>query len=87
VGRAVEVHPDGTFTVQGEAPVAEFNLAAQADLPEDEGYETISGFLNAIAGAIPAQGDRFFWRSWAFTVVEADPRRVTKVRAARTKRP
>jgi CBS domain containing-hemolysin-like protein len=86
-GRAVEAHPDGTFTVHGEAPVAEFNLAAAADLPEDEGYETIAGFLNAIAGAIPAQGDRFFWRSWAFTVVEADPRRVTKVRAARMKRP
>ncbi len=86
VGRAVEVHPDGTFTVQGEAPVAEFNLAAAADLPEDEGYETMSGFLNAIAGAIPAKGDRFFWKGWVFTIAEADPRRVTKVRAARVKR-
>jgi CBS domain containing-hemolysin-like protein len=87
VGRAVEVHPDGTFTVQGEAPVGEFNLAAAADVPEGEGYETMAGFLNAIAGAIPAKGDRFFWRGWVFTVAEADPRRVTKVRAARVKRP
>jgi len=87
VGRAVEVHPDGTFTVQGEAPVGEFNVAAAADLPEDEGYETMSGFLNAIAGAIPAKGDRFFWKGWMFTIAEADPRRVTKVRAARVKRP
>jgi CBS domain containing-hemolysin-like protein len=86
VGRAVEVHPDGTFTVQGEAPVSEFNLTAAADVPEDEGYETMAGFLNAIAGAIPSKGDRFFWRGWVFTVVEADPRRVTKVRAARVKR-
>jgi CBS domain containing-hemolysin-like protein len=66
--------------------VAEFNLAAAADLPEDQGYETISGFLNAVAGAIPTKGDRFLWRGWMFTVVEADPRRVTKVRAARVKR-
>ncbi len=87
VGRVVESHPDGTFTVQGEAPVAEFNLAAAADVPEDEGYETMSGFLNAIAGAIPAKGDRFFWKNWVFTIAEADPRRVTKVRAARVKRP
>jgi CBS domain containing-hemolysin-like protein len=85
-GRAIETHPDGTFTVQGEAPVGEFNSAAAADLPEDEGYETMAGFLNAIAGAIPAKGDRYFWRGWVFTVAEADPRRVTKVRAARVKR-
>jgi CBS domain containing-hemolysin-like protein len=86
VGRAVEAHPDGTFTVQGQAAIAEFNLAAAADLPEGAGYETMSGFLNAVAGAIPTKGDRFFWRGWVFTVVDADPRRVTKVRAARVKR-
>jgi CBS domain containing-hemolysin-like protein len=86
VGRVVEAHPDGTFTVQGQAPVAEFNAAAAADLPEDQGFETMAGFLNAVAGAIPAKGDRFFWKGWVFTVVDADPRRVTKLRAARVKR-
>jgi CBS domain containing-hemolysin-like protein len=87
VGRAVDVHPDGTFTVQGQAAVAEFNQAANASVPEDQGYETMAGFLNAVAGAIPSKGDRFFWRDWVFTVADADPRRVTKVRAARVKRP
>ncbi|HSN92676.1 MAG TPA: hemolysin family protein [Anaeromyxobacteraceae bacterium] len=86
-GRDVEAHADGTFTALGAAPVAEFNRVAGADLPEDRGYETVAGFLNAVAGAIPAKGDRFFWRGWAFTVVEADPRRVTRVRAARVPRP
>jgi CBS domain containing-hemolysin-like protein len=86
VGKVVDAHPDGTFTVLGEAAVAEFNQAASADLPEDQGYETMAGFLNAVAGAIPSKGDRFFWRGWVFTVADADPRRVTKVRAARVKR-
>jgi CBS domain containing-hemolysin-like protein len=85
-GRDVEAHPDGTFTALGAAPVAEFNQATGAGVPEDQGYETVGGFLNAVAGAIPAKGDRFFWRGWAFTVVDADPRRVTRVRAARVKR-
>ena len=84
--KAVEAHPDGTFTVQGQTPISEFNAAASADLPEDQGFETMGGFLNALAGAIPAKGDRFFWESWAFTIADADPRRVTKVRAARVKR-
>jgi CBS domain containing-hemolysin-like protein len=86
VGKAVEVHADGTFTLQGQASVAEFNAAAAAEVPEDQGYETMAGFLNAVAGAIPSKGDRFFWKGWVFTVADADPRRVTKVRAARVKR-
>jgi CBS domain containing-hemolysin-like protein len=85
--KPVEAHADGTFTVQGQATVAEFNEAARADLPEDEGFETVGGFLNSLAGAIPAKGDRLAWRGWTFTVADADPRKVTKVRAARVKRP
>jgi putative hemolysin len=86
-GRAVEPHADGSFTVQGATPIAEFNRAAAADLPEEGGVETVAGFLNAVAGAIPAKGDRFFWRGWVFTVADATPRQVTRVRAARAARP
>ncbi len=85
-GRAVEPHVDGSFTVQGATPIAEFNRAAGADLPEEGGVETVAGFLNSVAGAIPARGDRFFWRGWVFTISEASPRQVTRVRAARAAR-
>jgi len=85
-GRAVESHPDGTYSVRGDASVAEFNRASGAGLPEDQGFETMGGFVNGLAGAIPAAGDRFFWRGWVFTIGEATPRRVTRVRAARVKR-
>jgi putative hemolysin len=85
-GGLVEGHPDGTFTVQGGAPIAELNRAIGAAVPEDQGFETVGGFINSLAGAIPLRGDRFFWGDWVFTVSEADPRRVTRVRAARVKR-
>jgi CBS domain containing-hemolysin-like protein len=85
-GGLVEPHADGTFTAQGAAPVAEFNRATGAGLPEDQGYETVAGFVTSLAGAIPARGDRLHWQDWIFTVAEADPRRVTRVRAARRKR-
>ena len=84
--RPVEAHADGSFGLRGDASVAEFNRASGAGLPEDRGYETVGGFLNALAGAIPAAGDRFVWRGWLFTVGEATPRRVVRVRAARLKR-
>jgi CBS domain containing-hemolysin-like protein len=84
--RAIEAHADGTFTVQGATGIAEFNESAAADVPEDGGFETMAGFLNHLAGAIPTKGDRFFWRGWAFTVADADARKVTKIRATRMKR-
>jgi CBS domain containing-hemolysin-like protein len=86
VGRSIEAHGDGTFTVQGATPIAEFNAVAAAAVPDDQGFETVAGFLYSLAGAIPAKGDRFFWRGWVFTVADGDPRKVTKVRAARVKR-
>ncbi len=86
-GKSVEGHPDGTFTVRADAEVAEFNRVTGAGLPEDAAYETVGGFLNALAGAIPVSGDRFFHGGWLFTVAEASPQRVLKVRAARVKRP
>jgi CBS domain containing-hemolysin-like protein len=85
-GRSIESHGDGTFTVQGATLIAEFNAAAAAAVPEDQGFETVAGFLNSLAGAIPAKGDRLFWRGWVFTVADGDSRKVTKVRAARVKR-
>ena len=85
-GRSIESHGDGTFTVLGATPIADFNAASAAAVPEDQGFETVAGFLNSLAGAIPAKGDRFFWRGWVFTIADGDPRKVTKVRAARVKR-
>ena len=85
-GKRVESHADGTYTVRADTPVAEFNRVAGGALPEDGQYETVGGFLNALAGAIPVSGDRFFHRGWLFTVSEATPRRVLRVRAARVKR-
>ena len=87
VQRPVVAQPDGSFSVEGSALIGDFNEATGADLPEGDGVETVGGFLNGIAGAIPARGDRFFWRGWTFTVSEADPRRVLRVRATPAARP
>jgi putative hemolysin len=73
--------------MRGNTPIEEFNRVAEAALPEGKGYETMGGFLNALAGAIPSVGDRFIFRDWTFTIREATPRRVARVRAARLKRP
>jgi CBS domain containing-hemolysin-like protein len=84
--KAIEALPDGSFTVQGSTPIAELNQMAGLSVPEDQGFETVAGFVNSLAGAIPAVGDRFTWRGWSFTVSEADRRRALRVRVVRLKR-
>jgi CBS domain containing-hemolysin-like protein len=86
-GGAVEALPDGSFLVRGDAPVAEFNEATGAGIPAEGPYETVAGFLVALAGAIPARGDRLRWRDWGFTISETDGRRVQRVRVLREGRP
>ena len=85
-GKAVELLPDGTFSVRGSTGVTEFNQASGAGVPEDGSYETVAGFLNTVAGAIPSPGDRLHWRGWTFTVSETDGRRATRVRVSKPKR-
>jgi CBS domain containing-hemolysin-like protein len=86
-GGAVESLPDGSFQVRGDAPVAEFNEVTGAGIPAQGPYETVAGFLVALAGAIPARGDRLRWRDWAFTISETDGRRIGRVRVLREGRP
>ena len=59
-------------------------VMTKADLQAS--YETVAGFLNALAGAIPARGDKLQWRDWRFTISETDGRRATRIRALRERR-
>jgi CBS domain containing-hemolysin-like protein len=85
--RAVEPVADGGFVVRGDAPVSEFNEVTGAGIPATGPYETVAGFLVALAGAIPARGDRLRWRDWAFTISDTDGRRIGRVRVLRERRP
>jgi putative hemolysin len=82
---AVVSSADGTTLVRGEMRVAEFNEAFGAEVPEDVGYETMGGFLASLAGAIPAEQDRFYHGGLEFLVVRRDPRRVVEIKVTRTR--
>jgi putative hemolysin len=79
----VQPQPDGTWLVSTRVPIHEFNEALGVELPEEESYETLAGFLNELAGQIPEIGARLQAHGLAFTVIERSPRRVRRVRVAR----
>lgn len=66
--------------VVGRAHVEEINEQVGCDLPEDDEFDTIGGFLMHRLGRVPKQGDTIHWHEMQITVLEASRRRAELVR-------
>jgi putative hemolysin len=80
-----EIDPvsDGSFLVRASTPLAILRKTFLVEFPDGD-FETVGGFLNFLAGAIPESGDKFFFAGLQFTVQERSPKRVRRVRVQRT---
>lgn len=83
----VEVEPvleeaEGRFVFSGRAHVRELAERLKIDV-EGEGYETVGGYLLAHVGRVPAVGETFEIDGILVEVLEAERRRVTRIRARR----
>jgi CBS domain containing-hemolysin-like protein len=75
----------GRFVFSGRAHVRELAERLKIDV-EGEGYETVGGYLLAHCGRVPAVGERFAIDGLQVEVLEAERRRVTRVRISRLER-
>jgi len=78
-GPAVEWLPDGSALVRASISREDFNETFTVTLPGDDA-ETLAGWLNQRAGAIPELGDRFLVDGLMLQVVERSPSRVRRVK-------
>ncbi|MDQ6999581.1 MAG: hemolysin family protein [Mariprofundus sp.] len=76
-----ELHPlsDGSFIVQARMHIEELAEALDMQLPQGD-YDTVGGWLTAYLGRIPKHGEKLMLEGLQIQVLEADPRRITKVR-------
>lgn len=70
----------GAAEVDATLHVSEVNEALELELPEDDDYETLAGYVLAQLGRFPRRGESFKSNSAEFVVVESTDRRVLKVR-------
>ncbi len=73
--------------VQAIMRVEEFNEEFDADLPDEEDFDTLGGFVTYALGKIPETGESFDYSNAQFTVVEADPRHVIRLKVRFAERP
>ena len=66
--------------VDARTHVNEINDEFHIDLPEEEDYETLGGFVFSRLGAIPETGATLEYHGLTITVLDADARRVLRLR-------
>jgi CBS domain containing-hemolysin-like protein len=81
---AIVARPGGLFEVDARAPLEDLEAALDRDLaPPDmeEDIDTVAGLVVALAGRVPQRGEVIAHPAgFDLEVVEADPRRVRRVR-------
>jgi putative hemolysin len=77
--------PDGSWLLDGDLPVDEVKaVLGLGELPDEDDYQTLAGFLLHQLGRIPAPADAVEWDGRRFEVLDMDGRRIDKVLVAAT---
>lgn len=81
----VEVEPvvreaDGVFTFSAKAAIEDMTDRLGISI-DDDGFETVGGYVLSRAGRVPAVGERFAVDGIEIEVLEAERRRIHRVRA------
>ncbi|MHC4697102.1 MAG: hemolysin family protein [Planctomycetota bacterium] len=69
-----------TVEVDARMRIDDLNDELNLELPEDEDYETIGGFVFSAMGRIPRVGERCDHESVGIQVIAAEPRRILRLR-------
>ncbi len=80
----IDISPDElSATMDARLHIDQLNDALDLDLPEDEDYETVAGYIVSKLGHIPEPGESFEAQGVTFTVDEAEKTKVLKVTVAK----
>jgi len=69
-----------TIEVDARTYIDDLNDEFELNLPEDEDYETVGGFVFSHLGRIPKTGARFDYDNLKFTISAAETRRIKRIR-------
>jgi len=74
---------EDTVEVDARMRIDDINEELEFDLPEDDDYETLGGFIFARMGHIPTVGEQCEHENIAIQIIDAEPRRINRVRLIR----
>ncbi len=77
--------PDGSLVLRGSVSLERVRelFGQELEVVDGESFTTVAGLLNHIAGHVPAAGERLDFDGLQFEVLEANQRKVLRLRARR----
>lgn len=80
----IVMREDGSYLVEGYLDVDDLKALLLADeLPNEEDFQTLGGFVVSLIGRLPRVGDHVVWDGFRFEIVDMDGNRVDKVLISR----
>ena len=76
---AIKKLDENTLDVDARTYVDDLNDEYELDLPEDEDYDTVGGFVLARLGYVPKTGEQLDYKNLTFTIASAEPRRINRI--------
>ncbi|HZL34744.1 MAG TPA: transporter associated domain-containing protein [Tepidisphaeraceae bacterium] len=73
---------DSAFEADAALEIDELNRLTGLEIPKDAGYTTLGGYLSAALGNIPQAGTVYQHNGATYTVIDAEPRKINRVRVA-----
>lgn len=70
----------GVFELSGRCEIAELNERFNLDIPEDDSYQTIAGYILNATGKIPAQGETVLIKPYSFDILKKSANRIELIR-------
>lgn len=74
------INKDGFIYDDGRMPVWEVNKLLDLDISEEQGYDTLAGYIMASQGKIPLTGEKITTEHLEVEILEADRRKLLKVK-------
>lgn len=74
-----KVLPDGSIEFSGRAEIEHINETFDLDIPEDDEYQTIAGYILNQTGTIPGQGEVIILGDYRFEIVKKSATRLETI--------
>ena len=89
-GPKIEASDDGSFLVDARADLEEVSAQLGTDLEalsDAEDVDTVGGLVTVLAGHVPVRGEIIVEGGFEFEVLDADPRRIKRLKIYREAAP
>jgi len=70
----------GSVVLDGSANIRDLEVQYEIELPRDQGFETLAGFVMAQLGRIPKGGETFEYQNRRYTVLNMEGRRIARIK-------